>query len=370
MTLHPDSVGAATEERIYDYTIKVTPTKVGPITIRAQIYIDGTTTTHTSYRCDFITVPDFYDNFAYIENQQTKQFVEIEDSSTSTGAIIQQGAFDGANNSRWTFELEWWGFFSIKSVHSNLYIGVDSSNTSLVKQYSNENDYTKWLFTETSNGSYTIQHKVIDNKVLAVPENNGDGVNLTMVTYSNNNYYWDEWDIEIVLPLSGSEIPYNPSIWNNSTVMRGVNCYAYALNNQTYPNSNNLWYMNPGDSTGDIYWQHEITEELILYKTSMDAINFGFEFNGIGKYATCSSGSYKVALVIDTGNDYHWYRQNSDGSWSHKRGQTAVINYDASGEVIFDPENADRYYPNVANYTVFVGFFEVTPLNNMYDFSQ
>ena len=84
--------------------------------------------------------------------------------------------------------------------------------------------------------------------------------------------------------------------------------------------------------------------------------------------ATCSSGSYKVALVLDLSVpnlDYHWYRQNPDGTWSHKRGSTEVINYDASNNIIVDPEIADRNYTGSGlNYSIFVGFFEVTPLNN------
>ena len=47
--------------------------------------------------------------------------------------------------------------------------------------------------------------------------------------------------------------------------------------------------------------------------------------------------------------DFHWYRQNPDGTWSHKPGGTNVINVDASGNLIFDPEIADRNYA-YANY--------------------
>ena len=37
------------------------------------------------------------------------------------------------------------------------------------------------------------------------------------------------------------------------------------------------------------------------------------------------SGEYAVLLVVDPNNDYHWYRQDSDGTWSHKPGATKVI---------------------------------------------
>ena len=60
-------------------------------------------------------------------------------------------------------------------------------------------------------------------------------------------------------------------------------------------------------------------------------------------------------------HDYHWYRQNSDGTWSHKPGTTAVRRTDNSGNHIIDPETCDR-----GLYTNFLGFYAVTPWNNLY----
>ena len=71
-----------------------------------------------------------------------------------------------------------------------------------------------------------------------------------------------------------------------------------------------------------------------------------------------------MALVIDEYNDYHWYRQNLDGSWSHKLGSGSVNILDASNEIILDPETADRDYGDY-NYEIFAGFFQISPLNNI-----
>ncbi len=65
--------------------------------------------------------------------------------------------------------------------------------------------------------------------------------------------------------------------------------------------------------------------------------------------------------MVAPGIDYHRYRQNADGTWSHKPGTTSIKNCDDSGNAIFDPEFADR-----GIYTSFVGFFKITPWNNMY----
>jgi len=49
-----------------------------------------------------------------------------------------------------------------------------------------------------------------------------------------------------------------------------------------------------------------------------------------------------VALYIDQMNDYHWYRKNDDGDWSHKMGPTAATTKDFSGlEIGPDLKGAD-----------------------------
>lgn len=40
--------------------------------------------------------------------------------------------------------------------------------------------------------------------------------------------------------------------------------------------------------------------------------------------------------------DYHWYRQNPDGTWSHKPGKTEVRDWDYDGNPILDPEHSNR----------------------------
>jgi hypothetical protein len=42
--------------------------------------------------------------------------------------------------------------------------------------------------------------------------------------------------------------------------------------------------------------------------------------------------------------DYHWYRQDSDGLWSHKLGFTEVIDVDGVGNPIFDPRTSVREF--------------------------
>ncbi|MBQ3214728.1 MAG: hypothetical protein IJB11_01270, partial [Oscillospiraceae bacterium] len=86
----------------------------------------------------------------------------------------------------------------------------------------------------------------------------------------------------------------------------------------------------------------------------------------IGRNEACPSGTYKVALVIapTTANgtpDYHWYRQDPSGLWSHKQGTTQIKQVDNSEHFITDPEIANR-----GSYSIFVGYFAVTPWEKLY----
>ena len=62
---------------------------------------------------------------------------------------------------------------------------------------------------------------------------------------------------------------------------------------------------------------------------------------GFSKPLSPGQGWY-VAMVIWPGVDYHWYRQDDVGCWSHKPGWTAVRNVDSSGNKITDPQTCDR----------------------------
>jgi len=69
----------------------------------------------------------------------------------------------------------------------------------------------------------------------------------------------------------------------------------------------------------------------------------------------CDECRHQVALVISPNWDYHWYRKDRDGRWSHKMGGTPATNLDNSGNIITDPRTADR-----GSYTVFCGCFCVS----------
>lgn len=76
--------------------------------------------------------------------------------------------------------------------------------------------------------------------------------------------------------------------------------------------------------------------------------------------ARCPRGSSKIALVVHPGEDYHFYRQDPDGWWSHKDGANPVKRFDAEGKPIWNPRTAARDYRpkgSFLNYKDFCGYW-------------
>ena len=147
------------------------------------------------------------------------------------------------------------------------------------------------------------------------------------------------------------------------------------MNAQINPTTKKVEMMQPGQANGQTIIEDDILDtNKVLSAIRSDAAILGFEFTEISADDPCPAGRYKVAFVIDNqytfGDifryDYHWYRQNSDGTWSHKPGPARVRDTDDSKKIIMDPRICDRNAGNGLNYNSFVGFYSVRPLNLMY----
>jgi hypothetical protein len=141
------------------------------------------------------------------------------------------------------------------------------------------------------------------------------------------------------LPQSGSEPPYTPAPWNDHDgVQYNNNCYNYATNKMTGT------FAQPGKaSTG--------TGVMVMACKNVLAAAISDGLIPWVANVQCPADKYKVALVVDPGVDFHWYRQDNNGNWSHKPGATEATNLDNSGNAITDPRTADR-----DGYVNFCGF--------------
>ena len=246
-----------------------------------------------------------------------------------------------------------------------------SSDTNLPRNRNNKNTYKIGFLR----ASYRIRFYSHYNGTSSGNNNRG------RICIGNMAFYHSTYN----LPLSEFELDYNPNSWNNTKtsqflwikryVYEDSNCYSYAVNAQVDPTTHSLEPMQPGQASGITIRDDDFLDtNKVLSAIKSDATRLGFEFNSIDANTPCPEGTYKVAFVIDNqyspddsiDYDYHWYRQNSDGTWSHKPGITRVRNTDYSNKIIMDPRKCNRNADYGLNYNLFVGFYTTRPLNIMY----
>jgi hypothetical protein len=152
--------------------------------------------------------------------------------------------------------------------------------------------------------------------------------------------------------------PFSPAFWNDGaqgTVQQNNNCYNYGNNKRTDT------FAQPGMAAGAMYsWP--VTCRGIYNAAVADGL-IPLPASGV-----CPGNRDKIAFVVAPciapgctaplyfGNDYHWYRQDSGGMWSHKPSKAQATNVDQSGNLISNPEKANRCYPGYC-YSEFCGYF-------------
>ena len=191
---YEDMMSCDWEEDIYK--MKFTALSPGKVRINTQILVgDSNTVQHSGYTT-FQVIPQ--EGTYLIRNIGTTRYIDIEGPSTDEGAIIQQWGYSTAEQKKWVVEhvAGGEGYVCIKSKYSNKYIGVDSTDTTVIKQTSAQNDYTLWKFERTSAGNLKLINKALGTtKVLAPPSTSQhEGLDLTTVTYTDNSTRNDEWE--------------------------------------------------------------------------------------------------------------------------------------------------------------------------------
>ena len=133
---------------------------------------------------------------------------------------------------------------------------------------------------------------------------------------------------------------YEPASWNVPQRQPFNNCYNYATKYRTDT------FAQPGLAAGSMYTalncpsagQAAVKDDLI---------------NTLNANNKCPKEGHLVALVIWPNVDFHWYRKDRGGFWSHKPGSTPVRNVDNSNHPIPDPRTADRGpYTNFCTFMV------------------
>jgi hypothetical protein len=153
--------------------------------------------------------------------------------------------------------------------------------------------------------------------------------------------------------------PWDPARWNWWQVISRNNCYNYATDIQTDT------FAQPGRASG-VYAQ---TPPPNCTDVGRGAVSDGLKPVDCDSGCGCSGCCHRVALAVSLGTptlwadasgdvyerplyDYHWYRLDRNGIWSHKPGGSLATNLDASGNLIRDPRTCNR-----GPYTTFCGCY-------------
>ena len=154
-------------------------------------------------------------------------------------------------------------------------------------------------------------------------------------TYGMGGYYYrDAWD---------SNQTYDPAAWEDSGQLTCNNCWAYVRDEMDGD------FINPGEGTEYQIWDKALITldnmtNASLTNNRVKLPNFWNKL-GFGK-----RGYYSGYLVTADGKDYHFYRQDNGGKWSHKPGEGAVMNVDGYGRIIRNPARANHDYRNIYSY--------------------
>jgi len=206
--------------------------------------------------------------------------------------------------------------------------------------------------------------------------------------------------------INPNEPKWDPNYWSNRYVKDSHNCYTYFLDDQIEEikkecrskclqkkskakcpkgeKYNNDRIEDCGDlrpQPGDwSYYHNKIGEdefkkisnrytcEDMVYKVNQDNKDGSDNLiTPINFDTPCPNKHYKGAIVVDPGkkpegHTFHFYRQDSNGRFSHKPGILEIENLDASGKAIWAPHLADRNYnkskkKDGINYKNFCGYY-------------
>lgn len=179
-----------------------------------------------------------------------------------------------------------------------------------------------------------------------------------------------------ISPLSGSEPNYEPGRWNKKNEISDThNCFSYAMNvhdPKQIAKCKTKGYCNvpfhqPGLAAG--YRKFLADKPKTCPNMIMRILGDNPHIQLTSFEEKCPPTTSKIALVVDESEDYHFFRQDSNGLWSHKPGARSVINVDASDHKIWDPRLTDLDYTKKGgqlNYDIFCSYMCVPRSQKLY----
>jgi hypothetical protein len=176
--------------------------------------------------------------------------------------------------------------------------------------------------------------------------------------------FWGNDDVDRCHALSANE-----EIWERNENINYNNCYSYAF---TDMDSNRRSKPQPGFKVGlpplpkENYTCEQFVKRVLL--DHPEAKFLGNEPELSYHWCGCDERNnprHLVFLALDNSadkRDFHFYRKNQNGYWTHKPGSYEVLHTDASGRLITNPYLANRSYEPF-QYETPCGFFCAPTIN-------
>lgn len=258
--------------------------------------------------------------------------------------------------------------FNNNNIKKMLKFFLEDDNT-----HSNDNNRCMCIDYDINNNDYTM-------------ENNQDYRRCKRKVMNDSDYCEKHQNCKGYIKnfMNGYEINYDKKKWDHPYVKGTHNCYSYFLNDiqqklkdkcdklckkkngvgkcPTFIGKCGDYKPQPGDfdllmregslkSKKRNYTCSDMEKKILSDNKSIKPIPFNEK---------CPSNFYKGAMVIHDDRTFHFYRNNKDGSWSHKPGTMAVTNLDADKKNILIPHFANRDYshkPNKIKYNSFCNYY-------------
>lgn len=154
---------------------------------------------------------------------------------------------------------------------------------------------------------------------------------------------------------SGSE-PSNRAFYNRDMEVGRNNCMAYAFGekNRKAPIGSK---QQPGNKSGNLDHVNLSSCSDIVHRIMQDYKGRVYRLKKENMYSPCKKGYAKVQVAIAPNRDFHFYRQERDGYWTHKRGLTPTSDRDACNKKIIDPLKSCRNFGDNLDYNMMCGTF-------------
>lgn len=138
------------------------------------------------------------------------------------------------------------------------------------------------------------------------------------------------------------------------------NCYTFAINQPLNPYTKEPYGMYEHCQPGWLGGKKKRKEDnftrnnfyMLIDLVMKDLKDIGYEMiDSTYEEYVDDENCWKIAFAYGDA-DYHWYRQNANGTWSHKKGQKDILHKDEDDKIIYNPKECNR-----GEYDTFAGFY-------------